>query len=448
MELTIQQVLSQGPATSRQLQTATGLTQAAVSRGLRSMGNQVVRFKRGRTPYYAMTRNAFGADDWLPLVMVDRHGNNRVVAYVRPLQHGGYYLQQESGMPSLLAGGEGNGLFDDLPYFLDDLRPQGFLGRQIAAQLAEQGAGFPHDLRNWNSNHVGRYLIANGDDLSGNFKFGPQALSRIRRKVEVSTPEQYPELAESVLAGTLPGSSAGGEQPKFTTYCGERSAHVLVKFSPPGDEALARRWRDILITEHHATEALHEAGLPAAETRLIEAGGRLFLESQRLDRSGEFGRSSMISMQAIDAEFVGLGTNWTAVAYELLGKGLLSNDHAIDILFLQRFGQLINNSDMHLGNLSFSIEGSMFHLLPVYDMCSMGFAPRSGELMEYQFTPPARSTGLDQLVDQRMTTNIEELARDFWKRVAADSRISGEFQQFLQLGNPLDRMVVDGDEYI
>jgi hypothetical protein len=49
------------------------------------------------------------------------------------------------------------------------------------------------------------------------------------------------------MNGAIPGSSAGGEQPKFTAYCGERSAHVIVKFSPLGDDAVARRWRDILV---------------------------------------------------------------------------------------------------------------------------------------------------------------------------------------------------------
>ena len=56
-------------------------------------------------------------------------------------------------------------------------------------------------------------------------------------------------------------------------------SHVIVKFSPTGDGAIARRWRDILIAEFHAAEALHAESWPAAETRLIEAGDRLFLES-------------------------------------------------------------------------------------------------------------------------------------------------------------------------
>ena len=255
-------------------------------------------------------------------------------------------------------------------------------------------------------------------------------------------PADYPALADSVLAGLIPGSSAGGEQPKFTAFCGERSAHVIVKFSPAGNDPVARRWRDILITEFHATEALHNTGLPAAETRLIEADGRLFLESQRFDRVGEYGRAPMISLQAVDAEFTGQGTNWPGVMMELLLKELVSTDHFLDVVFIWRFGRLINNGDMHLGNLSLAIDGDMLRLLPVYDMCSMGFSPIGGEVPLYDFVPPGLES-IDIHLDQRRAFNVKEMAHGFWLRVASDDRISDEFRQFLAQGNPIDRMATD-----
>ena len=441
MPISIREFLAQGPATSKQIQAATELKQSAVSTALREMGEQIVTFQRGRSPFYAMTCNAFGGGDSLPLTMVDAYGNNNTVALVRPLSHGGFCLEPLPGMPAVLTGEQGNGLFDDLPYFLDDLRPQGFIGRQIAVQMSEQSADFPADPRNWSSEHVGQYLISNGDDLPGNFKFGPQARLRMRRAPEISSVADYPELAERVLAGSLSGSSAGGEQPKFTTFCGELSAHVIVKFSPKGDDRVAQRWRDILITEFHATVALHGGNLPAAETRLIERGGRLFLESQRFDRVGVYGRMSMISLQAVDAELVGLGTSWPKVILELAIKELISGEDLIDALVLWRFGHLINNSDMHLGNLSLGIEGDMFRLLPVYDMCSMGFAPKGGEALSFNFHVSSESMSMiDAHVNQRIAESVTVMARNFWSKVAADDRISDEFRTFLALGNPIDRM--------
>ena len=438
MPLSIREYLERGPVTSKEIQAAIGLSQAAVSRQLRGMGDSIIRLPGGRSPRYAVTRNAFGGDDKLSLYMVDAHGNNVAVALVRPLAHGGFFVEPLTGIPSVLLGESGNGLYDDLPYFLSDLGPQGFLGRQIATELSSQSDDFPSDPRYWSSDHIGRYLVSNGDDLSGNFKFGQQALLRVRRRPVITSTEDYPALADSVMSGVIPGSSAGGEQPKFTAFCGERSAHVIVKFSPKGNDAVARRWRDILITEYHATEAIHAQDFPAAETRLIELDDRLFLESQRFDRAGEYGRMPMLSLQAVDAEFTGLGSDWPRVMDALHGKNMVSWQHVFDAEFLWCFGRLINNTDMHLGNLSLSIEGSVFRLLPVYDMCSMGFAPKSGgDILLYDFTPPSHSSAV---LDEYVRSNIEDMAHDFWERVANDERISDEFREFFARGNPIDRM--------
>jgi hypothetical protein len=438
MLLSISEYLRHGAATSKEIQAATGLSQTAVSRQLRAMGDTVIKLQSGRSPKYAATRNAFGADDKLPLVVVDAHGNTVVVAFIRPLAHGGFYVKPAIGMPHVLLGEQGDGLYDDLPYFLLDMSPQGFLGRQIAEEMASRFDDFPSDPRYWNTNHIGRYLISNSDDLPGNFKFGVQALLRIRRKAVVSTEEDYPALADNVMSGVIPGSSAGGEQPKFTAFSGDCSAHVIVKFSPQGDNEVAQRWRDVLITEYHASEAIHAQNFPAAETRLIERDGRLFLESQRFDRSGEYGRMSMLSLQSIDAEFTGLGSSWPRVMDALYRRGLVSWQHVFDAEFLWCFGRLINNADMHLGNLSLGIEGNVFRLLPLYDMCSMGFAPKSGgEVPPYSFVPPE----LQFInINEKSFDALKSMAHDFWERVTSDERISVEFKDFLGRGNPIDLM--------
>jgi len=439
MQLSIEQILVRGPATSSEIQAATGISQAGVSRWLRAMGNRIIRLKVGRSPQYILTCNAFGGDDRLPLFMVDPHGNNTAIGYLRPLAHGAFYLEKLPGMPTVLLGERGDGLFPSLPYFLFDLAPQGFIGRQIAAKMAEQ-SDFPNNPQRWTVDHIGRYLLSNGDDLPGNLKFGGLAHLRLRRKPVPHTSEDYPELAENTMDGTTPESSAGGEQPKFTAYCKERSSHVIVKFSPKGDDAVAARWRDILVTEFQAAEAIHTANFPAAETRLIDCGGRFFLESQRFDRTGEYGRLPMVSLQCVDAEFVGIGHGWPSVMRALHDRHLVSWQHLYDAAVLWCFGKLIHNTDMHLGNLSLGIDGDVFRILPVYDMCSMGFAPKSGEVQPYRFDCPdlgvlpmfAHGTA------EEIKAGAREMARDFWNRVAGDSRISTEFRDFLSRGNPVD----------
>ncbi|MDQ6976667.1 MAG: HipA domain-containing protein, partial [Ghiorsea sp.] len=276
----------------------------------------------------------------------------------------------------------------------------------------------------------------------GNLKFGQQAYHRVPRKIAATTPDDYPALANSVLAGEIPGSSAGGEQPKFTTYCGVQSAHVIVKFSPKGDDPIARRWKDILITEHHAAETLREAGIAAAAaTQLIEKEGRLFLESQRFDRSGKDGRLSMLSLQSIGAEFVGFGEGWFPVISALYKANLISAQHVSETLYLSLFGLMINNTDMHLGNLSLGIDGDVFRLLPVYDMCSMGFAPKAGEATPFQFSLPSESQlKLSSLNINNTLKAALATAVIFWETIAADPRISPEFKSFLAKDNPLNQI--------
>jgi hypothetical protein len=438
MTLSPAEFLEQGPATSKEIQAATGLSQAAVSRQLRRLKHRVVTIQSGRTPQYVMTRNAFGASDRLPLATVDASGDAALVAHIRPLVTGGFYVEPSAGMSSLLLGDRGDGLYDDLPYFLQDMGPQGFIGRQIAKELHDRFPEFPSDTKWWTSDHIGRFLISSGDDLPGNFKFGEQALLRALRTPVAIDDAEYPRLAEKAMSGEVPISSAGGEQPKFTAFSAKSVSHVIVKFSPHGDTEISRRWRDILITEHHAAKALRSQGIPAAVTRVFEAEERLFLESQRFDRSGQHGRMSMISLASIDAEFVGSGSHWPRVMKALADRKLVCPKQVRDAEFLWCFGKLIHNTDMHLGNLSLTMDSNAFRLLPAYDMCSMGFAPRgNGEVLPYAFAPrhPERL-----VLDDDMYVAAWRLAMEFWNSVAQDDRISEEFGDFLNEGNPVEMM--------
>lgn len=432
----ILELLASGPATAKSLAARTGVTVQSVNRKLRALGESIVTLDKCRPPVYYAVTESFASGNAIPLAAVDPHGNTNLWGVLRPLSPGGFYLQTTPIAPSVLHGSKGNGFYEGLPYFLDDMRPQGFIGRQIARDLHAQSEQFPPDPRDWNYEHVGRYLAANGDDLPGNLKIGSMALDRVRRPPQKSRQEDYPELADKAVEGQVQGSSAGGEQPKFATYSKERAAHVIVKFSPKGHGELAIRWRDILITEYVASEVLHDNDIPAAELNLFELGDRLFLESLRFDRTGEHGRLPLISMQAIDNEFSGVGSGWIRVAQKLYDLKLITWQHLFDIAVYWGFGKLINNTDMHLGNIGFSIDGSGFSLAPVYDMCSMGFSPRStGEIPPFSFVPPNIDTNLSFL--KETCPMIKGMAREFWDKLRENEMVSDQFKQFLRQEGPL-----------
>ncbi|PHS73196.1 MAG: phosphatidylinositol kinase [Cycloclasticus sp.] len=427
----IKEYLTNHIATNKQLQIASGLSDRQVLREMKKLGNSVVKITSGKSPRYALVVNAFGVGDSINLWEVDEHGKHSCIAVIRPLMVGGYFVEKRTGGSNLLLGESKNGLYDDMPYFLRDMAPQGFLGRKIAQEIATRDPAFPTNPDLWSNHHIGQYLLSNNDDALGNLKFGESANLRLNHSFRCSTIKDYPKLAEQVMSEGAPMSSAGGEQPKFTTFCTESQADVIVKFSPKGDDANAKRWRDVLISEHYANEVLNKGATTASQTRLIEQGERLYLESIRFDRVGEDGRCSMLSLKSVDAEFVGLGENWVNCLTNLKDNNLLSEQDVLNGKYLWLFGKLINNTDMHLGNMSLSIHGDVFSLLPIYDMCSMGFAPKkNGEVQPFSYVKP----DLPEVgFTQRQLKSVETLVDQYWHLILKDERISDEFRSFLML---------------
>lgn len=54
---------------------------------------------------------------------------------------------------------------DGSPFFLQDLKPQGFIGRMILKRHPEPG--LPERITDWKDSDVLIYLVRQGDDISG-----------------------------------------------------------------------------------------------------------------------------------------------------------------------------------------------------------------------------------------------------------------------------------------
>ncbi len=401
------------------LQAALGVSQPTVSRLIRAAGNRVLRLGRGRNSRYAAVREIPGVGTGARLYAVDENGNPAAVGEIVVLAGPAPFvvLAEERW----LRGEGGNGEFPGLPYYLHDLRPQGFLGRQIANLLAEQEGVYSGNPEKWSDDQVLRYLCSHGVDLPGNLIVGDAALNAFlaseRRPVRDRS-EAYPVSATRILADGEFGSSAGGEQPKFTAYT-EDAGHVIVKFSPAGETPEAVRWRDLLIAEYHALAVLADLGLPAAGCELYRFGGRVFLESRRFDRVGTRGRRPAVSLAAVDAEFVGEGEHWIRSARGLHEAGLVTQDTLDQIRLAHTYGLWVANSDMHLGNLTLAPEGDLFRLHPVYDMVPMRLAPQRGELVEVALAPPLRNADNFDLWEQAGAYAVQ-----FWQALGQDERVS------------------------
>lgn len=423
-------------ASAAELAQRLQVSQPTVSRGLAALGEGVVRIGRTRAARYALSRSVDRLGASWPLHTIDADGRPHTVGRLHALQGSAWYFDSGAQHPYWLRGEFSQGLFPDLPWFLEDLRPQGFLGRAFAQQYAEE-LDAPADLGLWHGDHVLTALLRHGHNLPGRMVLGDAMLERALQEiirppnvVDVSDrADSYLRRAEAALQGQPVGSSAGGEQPKFTAVLREADGEyrgTVIKFSEPGESVAAIRWADLLYCEHLAGTVLQSAGIAAAATEIIDAGGRRFLQSTRFDRSAELGRRGYLSLRALAAAYLGRArAPWVEMADLLLAQGWLSGPGAETLRCLGLFGEMIGNSDMHFGNLAFEFaDHTPFKLLPVFDMLPMLYAPGStGAVIERRFEPPVPLPRY-QHAWQTATT----LAVQFWSAVSADAAISAPFR--------------------
>ena len=411
-----------GVATSPALQARLGVSQPTVSRALAPLlrAGDVVRVGAARSLRYLLPRSIEGVGREVPMMRVDAQGRVSPFGRMVPLPGGRFWVDEADGLSELHEG---------LPWFLQDMRPQGFMGRTFANAHPE--LRLPGDLRHWSDDDVLKALVQAGDDLPGNLIVGQPAFERFhsldQRLSRVSHAEtEYPALAEQAMQGTLPGSSAGGEQPKFcTTLDGQP---VIVKFSPAGDAPFDQRWRDLLVCEHLALQTLAQHGLPAARTRIVAAGGRVFLEAVRFDRTPR-GRIGMVSLLVYDGQYVGQMDEWAATSERMARRRLLTEEDAAHLRLLDAFGALIGNTDRHYGNISLLLVDDNWRLSPTYDMLPMLYAPVNGEIVARDFQSRALLPTVHTLA---AWPRAQALAQAFWSSVAGDARISAAFRQMAQ----------------
>lgn len=412
-----------------------GVSQPTVSRLLAQASGQIVRIGRARAARYALAHDVARMGSQWPVYRIDAQARSARIGVLHALHGDGFFFAPEGERSALTHGDFATGLYPGLPWFLDEQRPQGFLGRAFARRVAVD-IGAREDIALWQNEDVVLALLRHGEDQAGDLVLGEAALQCAMRQIHDPQDTlafdarvmRYPLLATRALAGEAVGSSAAGEQPKFaiTLRRADGFAPVIVKFSDRVDTPAGRRWADLLIAEHHACAQLSASGLPAAESEILEIDGRVFLQSTRFDRTHVLGRNGLVSLAALDAAFYGHARiDWRVFATELECDGWLTADDAQRLRRIGWFGALIANSDMHLGNASVQLCDRLpLPLAPAYDMLPMRFRPlASGEVVAQRY-----EIALPLPEQQADWSDAAHAALEFWQRVGADARISSEFR--------------------
>jgi hypothetical protein len=421
-------------AKAPQLCASLDVDQSTLSRALKRLGSQVVSRGGSSRTRYALARAVRGGPSRFPLYELDRNGKGIHIGDLDCTYPEGTAVLWNKRLPWPADDMMRDGWYEGLPYWLEDIRPLGFLGRNFARQHART-LQVSEDPNAWSNDDVLYVLSVVGADQPGNIIIGDAAYelfleqartleSRLLADADLS--EEYPRHANNAIAGSAGGSSAAGEFPKFTAVrrIGEHPQHVIVKFSGGGNSAAEQRLGDLLVAEHLALECLRDtAHVPAATSRVFQYAGRTFLEVDRFDRHGLTGRSEACTLSCISAALIGSGeTRWPALVESLHAEGHADRSQANVVRHLWWFGRLIGNTDMHLGNITFRYG---LTLAEAYDMLPMIYAPlRGGELpaAEFTVTPPTPR-------EREVWQNAARTAVAFWRRCADDVRITEAYRR-------------------
>ncbi len=439
---TVIKILREGPQSAKVLYDRLGVSQPMLSRLINQLGESILRFGKARQTQYALTRK-ISAHASFPLYRVSTTGNLAQWGILHPIMPTGY-LVEIFATATLESRSE---VHQGLPWFLQDMRPQGFIGRAFA-RCHGPVLGLPPDPTRWSDDQTLLALANIGYNVPGNLIVGEESASYFQTAalfskidLENQSPaddtrqQNYPELARKALLGEFVGSSAGGEQPKFNIEIlrAGQPLHVIVKFTPPQDNAATQRWRSLLICEHIAFQLLRESFLcSTSELLTIEVNGisQLFFEVPRFDRIGGNGRNGVVSLKTLDDEFTGLASDWPKIAAALVKAGKLTEAVYQQVQKLYAFGVLIGNSDMHSGNLSFFVDdvskqAPQFTLAPVYDMLPMSLAPRaSGQIPDALSLP---KIGVNPPLE--VWKEMMPLAIQYWRQVAAHPSVAEDVKQ-------------------
>ena len=427
--------LARGHASANELSAALQTSVPTLHRLLNRLGDVTVTAGKARRARYALVRSLRGGVTSLPVYAVDMAGQAHPSGQLLPLRPDGSWMDL-AGTPWPVPDEARDGWWSGLPYPLRQMRPQGYMGRQFA-QIEHKALAVSANPLEWSDDDLLFVMSQRGTDLSGNLIVGDAACEQwLAAKAAAAEPlpeadigDRYLALAGHAIAAGVAGSSAAGEFPKFTARrarAGSATLHVLVKFSGTERSAAVRRWSDLLVCEHLAS--LHAAALPGvacAPSRVLIHGGRTFLEVERFDRHGAFGRSPLCALDVLNAELIGESTmEWPRLMARLAALALVSAEDEVRVQHMWWFGRLIGNTDMHTGNLSFRPEEGRFVLAPLYDMLPMRYAPLAGgevpvrDLSPVLPLPPQRAVWLVACA----------AATAFWRTASSDRRIGHAFR--------------------
>jgi hypothetical protein len=240
-------IAQRGLVGSKRLQAITGKSQATIARALASLGPRVIQLGKARRTLYAVPKSILGWSGEQVLTVVDAAGHTSTWGRLCYLEGQRIYVEQ-AGSP---ASGAGMRITTEnaLPWFLEPLRLQGFLGKLRGAAM-----GFAdNNPEHWSLEQVLFAVLAHEHDNPGAFSLGDgthgNSANTLAPTDLAARGVYYDSLSQDAAKMVSKGSSAGGEQPKFLATVRSTGGHLeslIVKFTPPRGTPFGERWHDLL----------------------------------------------------------------------------------------------------------------------------------------------------------------------------------------------------------
>ena len=173
-------------ASTAELAAQAGVSVPTMHRLLQELGDALVTTGKARRTRHALRRPLRGDLAALPLYRIDELGQADQIAQLALVHPQGSCLDL-TGSAWPVPDESRNGWWAGLPYPLYDMRPQGYLGRQLA-RAEHQALGVAPNPEAWGDDDVVQVLSRAGSDVSGNLILGNPAFLAGRRRAAAHRP--------------------------------------------------------------------------------------------------------------------------------------------------------------------------------------------------------------------------------------------------------------------
>jgi HipA-like C-terminal domain len=425
----------EGPLTAPEAAVRLDVTPMTINNRAKAAGSRMLILGRGKNTRYALPNAALTGQSQWPLYWVNQDGDVREFAIASYAQPNVLHVYG-SGINSQTDG--------EVPWFLLPLTLRGYLGRAARTRLGAVAQNWDTHPEQWPFQQQIFSAQSGALEHAGAILWGDESVSAWQASTQqapyqdnvAALVKTYDELASTTSVGRFPGSSADGEQPKFSTRVVDIDGEVrevLVKFSPQHNTPFGDRWHDLLFAEAIASNVLRDFQFDVPNTRILSSATRTYLESARIDRVGSKGRRHLLPLKAAHSAFThGSERHWADTVAKLVAQKRIAHDALTTTQTLFAFGKLIGNTDMHFGNLGMIVESpeliakGRFVLAPCYDMLPMRFKPEAHNDFGYTNFDTELSATLPHSVGSVAKT----MANEFWRRVSNEAQVSANWREF------------------